>query len=111
MTIRHPSASHGGQIYVPLVNWLLCFSVIAVALVTILLIWQWGNSRLKSSEDERQIPLDHLPVVLCEPLLVKVPGTAIHVTLGDGVPISMVQRITLFRVIDVDPVIVQVHSL
>ena len=33
---------------------------LAVVLVTILLIWQWGNSRLKSSEDELQIPLDQL---------------------------------------------------
>ena len=30
MIIRHTSASQGGQIYVPLVNWLLCLSVIAV---------------------------------------------------------------------------------
>jgi len=53
---------------------------LAVVLVTILLIWQWGNSRLKSSEDELQSPLDQLPVVLGGPLLVKVAGTAICVT-------------------------------
>jgi len=189
MTIRHTSASQGGQIYVPLVNWLLCFSVIAVVLgfqsssnlasaygiavtgtfvittcliavvarkkwnirrlyvypvfiffllidvsffitnltkfthggwfplavavvlVTILLIWQWGSSRLKASVDEIQIPLDQLPAVLGDPLLAKIPGTAIYLTLGDGVPISMVQRIKLLRVIEVDPVILQVHAL
>ena len=33
---------------------------VAVVLVTILMILQWGNSRLKSSEDELQIPLDQL---------------------------------------------------
>ena len=189
MTIRHTSASQGGQIYVPLVNWLLCLSVIAivlgfqsssnlasaygiavtgtfvittcliavvarkkwsirrlyvypvfiffllidlsffianltkfthggwfplavaVVLVTILLIWQWGSSRLKVSVDEIQIPLDQLPAVLGDPLLTKIPGTAIYITLGEGVPISMVQRIKLLRVIEVDPVILQVHAL
>ena len=189
MTIRHTSASQGGQIYVPLVNWLLCLSVIAivlgfqsssnlasaygiavtgtfvittcliavvarkkwsirrlyvypvfiffllidlsffianltkfthggwfplavaVVLVTILLIWQWGSSRLKVSVDEIQTPLDQLPAVLGDPLLTKIPGTAIYITLGEGVPISMVQRIKLLRVIEVDPVILQVHAL
>jgi KUP system potassium uptake protein len=189
MTIRHTSASQGGQIYVPLVNWLLCLSVIAVVLgfqsssnlasaygiavtgtfvittcliavvarkkwnirrlyvypififfllidvsffianltkfthggwfplavavvlVTILLIWQWGSSRLKASVDEIQIPLDQLSAVLGDPLLTKIPGTAVYITLGDGVPISMVQRIKLLRVIEVDPLILQVHAL
>jgi KUP system potassium uptake protein len=189
MTIRHTSASQGGQIYVPLVNWLLCLSVIAVVLgfqsssnlasaygiavtgtfvittcliavvarkkwnirrlyvypififfllidvsffianltkfthggwfplavavvlVTILLIWQWGSRRLKASVDEIQIPLDQLPAVLGDPLLTKIPGTAVYITLGDGVPISMVQRIKLLRVIEVDPLILQVHAL
>ena len=189
MTIRHTSASQGGQIYVPLVNWLLCLSVIAivlgfqsssnlasaygiavtgtfvittcliavvarkkwsirrlyvypvfiffllidlsffianltkfthggwfplavaVVLVTILLIWQWGSSRLKASVNEIQIPLDQLPAVLGDPLLTKIPGTAIYITLGEGVPIAMVKRIKLLRVIEVDPVILQVHAL
>ena len=62
--------SHGG--WFPL--------AVAVVLVTILLIWQWGSSQLKSSEDELQIPLDQLPAVLGDPLLVKVAGTAIYVT-------------------------------
>lgn len=188
MTISHTSASEGGQIYVPAVNWTLMLSVVglvlgfrnslnlaaaygiavtgtfvittllvailarqkwgtpvwvvipiclvflsidaaffianlskflhggwfplvlAMVLASAMVIWHRGRQRLLAWMAERATTIAGLPNLIATNHVIQVPGNAVYLTFEAGVPLALIQRISLMHVFDETTVILRFHT-
>ncbi len=69
----------------------------AIVIFTVLSIWRWGWNRLMERLTDLQVPMSDLATMAAEPGLVVLPGSLVFVTIEEGAPFALVQRIRAFR--------------
>ena len=82
--------SHGG--------W---FPLLAAAVIfTLLSVWRWGSNRMMTRLESLQVPMTDLANLLDQPGRVVTPGMIVYVTGEDGIPLAMVQRLTILHIVE-----------
>lgn len=77
------------------------FPLIAAAVIfTLLSVWRWGWNRMMARLESLQVPMSQLTTLLDQPGRVVTPGTIVYVTPDDGVPIALVQRLTILQIVE-----------
>ena len=71
--------------------------IVAIAIFAALSIWRWGSNRLKVKLNDLEVPMDELSGVMGAPGVTVLPGSLVYVTLEEGVPYSLIQRVHVFH--------------
>ena len=77
------------------------FPLVAAAIIfTALSVWRWGSNRMMERMSSLQVPMSELTALLNRPGAVITPGMIVYITIEDGVPFALVQRLTIFNIVE-----------
>jgi len=77
------------------------FPLVAAAIIfTVLSVWRWGWNRMMQRLSSLQVPMSELTTLLNRPGAVVTPGMIVYITVEDGVPFALVQRLMIFNIVE-----------
>ena len=72
---------------------------VAIVIFALLSIWRWGSNRVDAKLVDLEVPMSQLSTVISGPGVVVAPGALVYITLEQGVPHSLVQRVRVLHFI------------
>ena len=70
---------------------------VAAVIFSLLTIWRWGWNRLMTRLDYLMVPMSDLESLTQQPGITVQPGSLVYVTIEEGVPFALVQRVRAFQ--------------